>query len=142
MSATSPHDRKSMWASYGDDDAAAPYADSHAVPFTGAPPVAWTSSNGQPLQDYYGTYSSGVGYSNAGDERPYSMQEEERTARGAAWSKCSLGSAPARLLRLLRARLAALGGSVLPGRGRPSGRLATALGVRASRLQSRPFPRL
>ena len=27
---------------------------------------------------------------------------------GAAWSKCSLGGAPARLLRLLRARLAAL----------------------------------
>ena len=78
-----------MWASYGDDDSAAPYADSHAVPFTGAPPVAWTSSNGQPLQDYYGTYSSGVGYSNAGDERPYSMQEEERTARGGlkrAWT--------------------------------------------------------
>ena len=94
-----------MWASYGDDEAAAPYADSHAVPFTGAPPVAWTSSNGQPLQDYYGTYSSGVGYSNAGDERPYSMQEEERTARGAAWSKCSLGSAPARLLCLLGASL-------------------------------------
>ena len=32
----------------------------------------------------------------------------------AAWSKCPLGSAPARLLRLLRARPAALGSSVLP----------------------------
>ena len=34
----------------------------------------------------------------------------------AAWSKCSLGSACARRLRLLRARLAALGSSALPGR--------------------------
>ena len=33
----------------------------------------------------------------------------------AAWSKCPLGSARARLLQLLRARLAALGGSALPG---------------------------
>ena len=32
-----------------------------------------------------------------------------------AWSKCPLGSAPARLLRLLRARQAALGSSALPG---------------------------
>ena len=31
----------------------------------------------------------------------------------AAWSKCPLGRAPARLLRLLRARLAALGSSAL-----------------------------
>ena len=35
----------------------------------------------------------------------------------AAWSKCPLGSAPARLLCLLRALLVALGGSVLPERG-------------------------
>eukprot|EP00964_Phaeocystis_antarctica_P146882 scaffold113317_cov51-Phaeocystis_antarctica.AAC.1 len=46
-----------------------------------------------------------------------------------AWSKChglgSLGSAPARLLRLLRARLAALGSSALPGRGRPTERPAS-----------------
>ena len=34
---------------------------------------------------------------------------------------CSLGSAPARLLCRLRARLAALGSSVLPGRGSASG---------------------
>ena len=33
----------------------------------------------------------------------------------AAWSKCPLGSAPARLLRLLGARLAALDSSALPG---------------------------
>jgi hypothetical protein len=62
-----------------------------------------------------------------------------------AWSKRSLGpfgSAPARLLRLLRARPAALCGSVLLGRGRPTGRPATASGARASRLQGRPFPRL
>ena len=56
--------------------------------------------------------------------------------------KCSLSSAPARLLRLLRARLAALGSSARPGRGRPTGRPATALGARASRLRSRPFHRL
>ena len=41
----------------------------------------------------------------------------------AAWSKCSLGSALARLLCLLRARLVALGSSALPGRGRPAGLL-------------------
>ena len=50
-----------------------------------------------------------------------------------------LGSAPARLLRLVRARLAALGSSALPGRGRATGRPATASGSRASRLQSRLF---
>ena len=38
--------------------------------------------------------------------------------------KVSLGSDPARLLCLLRARLAALGASTLPGTGRPSGRPA------------------
>ena len=42
--------------------------------------------------------------------------------RRVAWSKCPLGSGPARLLRLLRARLAALGGSALPGaEARPLG---------------------
>ena len=44
----------------------------------------------------------------------------------AAWSKQPLGSAPARLLCLLRARLAALGVSSLSGRGRPTRRPATA----------------
>ena len=53
-----------------------------------------------------------------------------------AQSAC-LGSAPARLPRLLRARLAALGRSALPGRGRPTERPATASAARASRLQSR-----
>ena len=38
-----------------------------------------------------------------------------REAGTTAWSKCSLASAPARLLCLLRARLAALGASTLPG---------------------------
>ena len=56
-----------------------------------------------------------------------------------AWSKCPLGSARARLLRLLRARLAALGSSALPGRGLPTRRPATASDARASRLQSRPI---
>ena len=53
-----------------------------------------------------------------------------------------LGSAPARLLRLLRARLVALGSSALPGRARPTERPATALGSRASRLQRRRFHHL
>ena len=60
-----------------------------------------------------------------------------RRAGGAARSKCPLGSAPARLLHLLRTRLAALGSSALPVRGRPTWRPATTSGARASRLQSR-----
>ena len=48
---------------------------------------------------------------------------------------------PARLLRLHRARLAALSGSALPLRGRHTGRPATPSGARASRLQSRRFHR-
>eukprot|EP00964_Phaeocystis_antarctica_P026443 scaffold14896_cov55-Phaeocystis_antarctica.AAC.1 len=47
--------------------------------------------------------------------------------RAAARSKCSLGSAAARILRLLGARLSALGSSALPGRGRPIERPATAV---------------
>ena len=55
------------------------------------------------------------------------------------WQRQSapLGRAPARLLRLLRARLAALGSSAHPGRGRPTGRPPTASAARASRLPSR-----
>eukprot|EP00964_Phaeocystis_antarctica_P024609 scaffold13786_cov58-Phaeocystis_antarctica.AAC.2 len=48
-------------------------------------------------------------------------------------------SAPPRLPRLLRARLAALTGSALPRRGRPTGRSATASSARDSRLRSRRF---
>ena len=60
----------------------------------------------------------------------------------AAWSKCSLGGAPARLLRLLRARLAAL--DDVPSQGEKSShRLPRhASSARASRLQSRRFHRL
>ena len=47
------------------------------------------------------------------------------------------GSAPARLLYLLGARLAALGSSALTRRGRPTGRPATASDARTSRLQVR-----
>ena len=50
-----------------------------------------------------------------------------------------LGSARARLLRLLRPRLATLGGSTLVGRGWASERPATASGARASHLQRRRF---
>ena len=49
-------------------------------------------------------------------------------SRMTAWSKCPLGSAPARLLRLLGARLAALGSSALPGRAGPLGSLRHCLG--------------
>ena len=68
-----------------------------------------------------------------------SMQQKFKLCGTAAWSKCSLGTAPARLLRLLRARLTALDGSALPGRGRATGRSASASGARASRLRSRLF---
>ena len=55
-----------------------------------------------------------------------------------AWSKCPpLGDAPARLLCLLSARLAAPGSSALPGRGRATGRPATASGASS---QPRKFP--
>eukprot|EP00964_Phaeocystis_antarctica_P014792 scaffold8163_cov78-Phaeocystis_antarctica.AAC.2 len=63
-------------------------------------------------------------------------------ASKAARSKSRLGSAPARVLRLLWARLAALTSSALPGRGRPTGSPATASGARASRLQRRRYHRL
>ena len=62
--------------------------------------------------------------------------------RAAARSKCRLGNARARLLRLLRARLAALGSSALPGRGRTTGCPATALDARASHLQPPAYPPL
>ena len=63
---------------------------------------------------------------------------------GAAWSRSSLGTAPARLLCLARARPTAwgrLGHSVLPGSGRPTGRPATASRARARRHQGRRFHR-
>ena len=52
------------------------------------------------------------------------------------------GSAPARLPRLLGARLAALGSSALPGRGRPAGRPAIASAAARARscLQSHQYP--
>ena len=63
-------------------------------------------------------------------------QRIECVLSSAAWPKCHpLGSAPARLLRLLRARLAAPGSAALPGRGRSTGRPATASVDRA-----RPTP--
>ena len=77
----------SMFQSYS--SLVGPSPDDDSVAFATAPPAAWTGANGLPLADYYGNYPSGVGYSNAGDERPYSMQEEERTARGGlkrAWT--------------------------------------------------------
>ena len=72
-----------------------------------------------------------------------SVKLREDADRPAAWSKCSLGPARARLRassaghawRLWAARHSQT-------RGSASGRPAIASGVRASRLQSRPFPRL
>ena len=55
------------------------------------------------------------------------VRDKANVARHAQ-SKCPLGSAPARLLRLLRARLAALGDSALSGRGLLTARQATCLG--------------
>ena len=63
----------------------------------------------------------------------------------AAWSKCSLGSARARLPRLLRARLRRAwrhwAARHSQRRVQPTERPATAWGVRAYRLQSRRFHR-
>ena len=63
----------------------------------------------------------------------------EREAATQHGQSATLGSALARRLCLLRARRAPLGSSALPGRGSATGRPATALGARASRLQSRRF---
>ena len=68
------------------------------------------------------------------------MRAQAKAAGRGSMVKAPALSAPARTLRLLRARLAALGSSALPGRGRPIGCPATASGARASRLQSRRFP--
>ena len=74
------------------------------------------------------------------DEEPASFGLNQ--GRGAALSKCPLGSAPARLLRLLRARLAAPGSSALPESGPATGRPAPTSGTQASCLQSRRCCRL
>ena len=55
------------------------------------------------------------------------------TVKVPSWQRPSSPPAP------LRSHLAALGGSALPGRGRPTGRPATASGARASRLRCRRF---
>ena len=76
--------------------------------------------------------------------QPYDDAELPHPLGGApAGSKCHhLGSAPARLLCLLRSPVAAPGSSALPGRGRPTGIPTTASGARASRLQRRRCHRL
>jgi hypothetical protein len=56
--------------------------------------------------------------------------------RSAAKVPAPLGSASARRLRLLRGRLAALGSSALPGRGRPTGRPAVATALAAAQLHA------
>eukprot|EP00964_Phaeocystis_antarctica_P099535 scaffold65387_cov61-Phaeocystis_antarctica.AAC.3 len=69
---------------------------------------------------------------------PYSLSPgEEQTRRSMV--KAPLGSAPARLLCLLRARLAALSSSALPARGRPIGRPATASGAERAASKATDF---
>ena len=77
---------------------------------------------------------------------PASRRARDHRASSSRWTwrgstaraKCPLGSAPARLLHLLRARLAALGNSHFQEEADPLGP-ATASGARASRLQSPPI---
>ena len=71
----------------------------------------------------------------------YDAETATKTGK-ATRPKCPLGGTHARLPRLRTARLAALGSSALPGRGRPTGRLATASDARASRLQAADFTAL
>lgn len=59
------------------------------------------------------------------------QRQAEQHGYAPPW-QCLLGRGPARLLRLLRARLATLGSAALPGRGRPTGRPATACPATAS----------
>ena len=56
------------------------------------------------------------------------MRAQAKAAGRGSMVKAPALSAPARTLRLLRARLAALGSSALPGRGRPTGRPSQCLG--------------
>ena len=72
----------------------------------------------------------------------YDAETAKSTGRAARAKALPLGSAPARPPCLLRARLAAPGGPALPGRGRLTGRPATASGARTSRQSSRRFHRL
>ena len=72
------------------------------------------------------------------------MDDEKTLAmlRSSSAQSAPLGSALARPLCLLRARLVALGRSALPGGGRPAGRPATASGARASACIAADFHRL
>ena len=60
--------------------------------------------------------------------------------RFAAWSKCSFDSAPARLLCLLTARLAALAGWALPGEGPAHWALSYCLGCSSEPPPKSPIP--
>ena len=69
------------------------------------------------------------------------MRAQAKAAGRGSMVKAPALSAPARTLRLLRARLAALGSSALPRRGPATGRPAAASDARANRLESRRFQR-
>ena len=65
----------------------------------------------------FGGYYRDVVATPEGDDHPNIRNFMKSGWEGVpAGSNCPLGSVPARLLRLLRARLAALAGSALPGK--------------------------
>ena len=100
-------------------------------------PRAWWHSFG--FNEKEGWREDGFSVAFAPEERQFARQYIS-VVKVTPWQL--VGSPRARLLLLLRARLAALGGSVLPGRGRPTGIPAAPSAARASRLQTRPFRRL
>ena len=106
------------------------------------PPVAWEAAHTPPFAATAPTFCV-VRHPFTRAVSEYTWQAKWtpywRTCN-AAWSKRCLCSALARLLRLVRALLAAPGGSRHPRReARPLAAQPTALGARASRLQSRRF---
>ena len=80
----------------------------------------------EPPASLRGSGLSSAGLSGAGSCEVVGLEWGE--LGGLVCSQCALGSAPARLLLLLSARLAAPGSAALPGSGRPSGRPSHRLG--------------
>ena len=94
---------------------------------------------GEFLQDDHGVDDDALDLDEIkGDEKAMLQWKPDSMVKVPLWQCPRSAPTP----RLLRARLTVLAGSALPVRGRPTGCPATASGARASRLQSRPFPRL